>query len=63
MQLNSRHGIDALWTLPHDDSSAHAGVDSSEAALELARANAALNGVDGVCRFQRADVAAFMRQV
>ena len=38
-----------------------AGVDSSEAALELARANAQRNGVADVCRFVRADVAEFMR--
>ena len=43
--------------------SAKVGVDSSEAALELARANADLNGVSDVCSFERADVAAFMRQV
>ena len=40
---------------------AFAGVDSSEAALELARANAQRNGVAGVCQFVRADVAEFMR--
>ena len=38
-----------------------AGVDSSEAALELARANAQRNGVADVCQFVRADVAEFMR--
>ena len=39
----------------------HAGVDSSVAAIELARANAALNGVPEVaCAFERADAAAFM---
>ena len=38
-----------------------AGVDSSEAALELARANAQRNGVAGVCQFVRGDVADFTR--
>ena len=40
-----------------------AGVDSSAAALELARANAELNGVpESLCSFTRADVAPFMRE-
>lgn len=37
-------------------------MDSSEAALELARANAQHNGMADVCQFVRADVAEFMRE-
>ena len=36
-------------------------MDSSEAALALARANAQRNGVADRCQFVRADVAEFMR--
>ncbi|OGW12315.1 MAG: hypothetical protein A3G93_15485 [Nitrospinae bacterium RIFCSPLOWO2_12_FULL_45_22] len=32
------------------------GLDSSQRALELARINAELNGLDGVCQFYRADI-------
>lgn len=39
------------------------GVDSSAAAVELAGRNAALNGLQGVASFVRADVADFMKQV
>lgn len=38
------------------------GVDSSAAAVALATRNAQLNGFEGVCSFQRADVADFMKQ-
>jgi 23S rRNA G2069 N7-methylase RlmK/C1962 C5-methylase RlmI len=37
------------------------GVDSSAPALELARRNAALNGVDATCEFVQADVHKFVR--
>lgn len=42
----------------------HTGVDTSEPALELARANARLNGLgdEGRLRFVRAECDAFMRQ-
>lgn len=38
------------------------GLDSSAAAVALATRNAQLNGFEGVCSFQRADVADFMKQ-
>ena len=36
------------------------GVDSSQQAVDLATSNAALNGVDGVCRFVKADASDWM---
>ena len=36
------------------------GVDSSQQAVDLATSNAALNGVEGVCRFVKADVSDWM---
>lgn len=39
------------------------GVDSSGAAVELAGRNAALNGLEGVAAFLRADAAEFMKEV
>lgn len=40
-----------------------AGVDTSRPALDLARQNAALNGIsEDVCSFQQADVSDFMKQ-
>ncbi|KAK3233929.1 hypothetical protein CYMTET_55801 [Cymbomonas tetramitiformis] len=36
-------------------------VDSSGPALDIARANATLNGVEGICRFEKADCAKFMK--
>ena len=38
------------------------GVDSSAAAVELAEANAALNGVAPTCRFTKSDVPAFLKE-
>ncbi len=38
------------------------GVDSSEHAVELARANAELNGYSDVCQFERGDVEAVLRR-
>lgn len=51
------------WPLFSAECRHAAGVDSSGPALELARRNAALNGVaENVCSFEQADVSDFMKQ-
>lgn len=52
------HCYHGLWSChaARAGASAVIGVDTSEAALALARANAERNGVDAVCRFECADV-------
>ena len=58
-----------MWCLELCLCSAHvcvavrAGVDTSRPALDLARQNAALNGIsEDVCSFQQADVSDLMKQ-
>lgn len=57
----THHGGFALFCLLHGAASA-TGVDSSSAALELARQNAMLNGVAERCTFIEADVFNFLKQ-